>query len=185
MVKFVKWITTAERAAQWGIEYRLRGGAAGRLDDPDHDEVCSSSFPAAAVARDQLRYAVAELSTHDNQSVIKALDDGLEAALMGAKTGSPGDEGRAGRGRAHPPTLPAVRCAYAAVLYLAFLLLAPAAVHAQPPIEDELVIQTPMSAFVVDSMLKEFAQYAKEKWGDHAEDARPAGRNAGVLRGRS
>jgi iron(III) transport system substrate-binding protein len=32
-------------------------------------------------------------------------------------------------------------------------------------IEDELVIQTPMSAFVVDAMLKEFVQYAKEKWG--------------------
>jgi iron(III) transport system substrate-binding protein len=31
-------------------------------------------------------------------------------------------------------------------------------------IEDELVIQTPMSAFVVDAMLKEFAHYAKEKW---------------------
>ncbi len=33
------------------------------------------------------------------------------------------------------------------------------------PIEDELVIQTPMSAFVVDAMLKEFVQFAKEKWG--------------------
>ena len=31
-------------------------------------------------------------------------------------------------------------------------------------IEDELVIQTPMSAFVVDAMLKEFVQYAKERW---------------------
>jgi iron(III) transport system substrate-binding protein len=51
----------------------------------------------------------------------------------------------------------------AAALALA-LWLAPAAVHAQAPIEDELVIQTPMSAFVVDSLLKEFAQYAKERW---------------------
>src|SRR4029434_3608075 len=32
-------------------------------------------------------------------------------------------------------------------------------------IEDELVIQTPMSPFVVDSMLKEFVQFAREKWG--------------------
>lgn len=44
------------------------------------------------------------------------------------------------------------------------LMLAPASVHARAAIEDELVVQTPMSAFVVDSMLKEFAQYAKEKW---------------------
>jgi iron(III) transport system substrate-binding protein len=37
--------------------------------------------------------------------------------------------------------------------------------QSRAPIEDELVIQTPMSAFVVDAMLKEFVQYAKEKWG--------------------
>jgi iron(III) transport system substrate-binding protein len=36
---------------------------------------------------------------------------------------------------------------------------------ARASIEDELVVQTPMSAFVVDAMLKEFVQYAKEKWG--------------------
>ena len=40
----------------------------------------------AAVARDQLQYAVAELSTHDNQRVTKALNDGLQAALTGTKT---------------------------------------------------------------------------------------------------
>ena len=38
-------------------------------------------FSAAAVARDQLQYAVAELSTHENQRVTKALNDGLQAAL--------------------------------------------------------------------------------------------------------
>jgi sn-glycerol 3-phosphate transport system substrate-binding protein len=43
-------------------------------------------FPVAAVARDQLEFSVAELSTHDNQRVTKALNDGLQAALTGAKT---------------------------------------------------------------------------------------------------
>ena len=33
-----------------------------------------------------------------------------------------------------------------------------------PPIEDELVVQTPVSAFIVEAMLKEFAAYAKERW---------------------
>jgi sn-glycerol 3-phosphate transport system substrate-binding protein len=42
-----------------------------------------AGFPAAAVARDQLEYAVAELSTHDNQRVTQALNDGLQAALTG------------------------------------------------------------------------------------------------------
>jgi sn-glycerol 3-phosphate transport system substrate-binding protein len=43
-------------------------------------------FPPAAVARDQLPFAKAELSTHDNQRVTKALNDGLQAALTGTKT---------------------------------------------------------------------------------------------------
>jgi len=43
-------------------------------------------FPQAAVARDQLEFAVAELSTHENQRVTKALNDGLQAALTGSKT---------------------------------------------------------------------------------------------------
>ena len=43
-------------------------------------------FPAALVARDQLPYSVAEFSTHDNQRVTKALNDGIQAALTGAKT---------------------------------------------------------------------------------------------------
>ena len=42
-------------------------------------------FPQAAVARDQLPYSVAELSTHENQRVTKALNDGLQAALTGTK----------------------------------------------------------------------------------------------------
>jgi sn-glycerol 3-phosphate transport system substrate-binding protein len=37
------------------------------------------------VARDQLQFAVAELSTHENQRVTKALNDGLQAALTGTK----------------------------------------------------------------------------------------------------
>jgi len=45
----------------------------------------AAEFPAAAVARDQLQYAVAELSTHDNQRVTQALNDGLQAALLGRK----------------------------------------------------------------------------------------------------
>jgi sn-glycerol 3-phosphate transport system substrate-binding protein len=45
----------------------------------------AADFPPAAVARDQLQYAVAELSTHENQRVTKALNDGLQAALTGTK----------------------------------------------------------------------------------------------------
>ena len=49
----------------------------------------AQDVPQALVARDQLQHSVAELSTHDNQRVTKALNDGLQAALTGSK--SPAD----------------------------------------------------------------------------------------------
>jgi sn-glycerol 3-phosphate transport system substrate-binding protein len=81
----VRWITSPERAAQWGID---TGYVAVRGDAWDTPVMAKyvQGFPQAAVARDQLQYAVAELSTHDNQRVTKALNDGLQAALTGAKT---------------------------------------------------------------------------------------------------
>ena len=84
-LKFVKWMTSAERAAQWGIE---TGYVAVR---PQAWETVAmrkyaAGFPPAVVARDQLEFSVAELSTHDNQRVTKALNDGLQAALTGTKT---------------------------------------------------------------------------------------------------
>jgi len=83
--RFVKWMTQPERAAQWGID---TGYVAVRPDawKTAKMEEYVKGFPAAAVARDQLQYSVAELSTHDNQRVTKALNDGIQAALTGAKT---------------------------------------------------------------------------------------------------
>jgi sn-glycerol 3-phosphate transport system substrate-binding protein len=84
-VRFIRWITAPERAAQWGID---TGYVAVRPDawETARMKQYVAGFPAAAVARDQLQYAVAELSTHDNQRVTKVLNDGLQAALTGAKT---------------------------------------------------------------------------------------------------
>src|SRR2546422_2406995 len=48
-----------------------------------------SGFPQAAVARDQLKFATAELSTFQTGRVRKALDDAIQAALTGGK--SPAD----------------------------------------------------------------------------------------------
>lgn len=84
-LRFVRWITSPERAAQWGIDtgyVAVRGDA---WDTPEMRKYVQG-FPQAAVARDQLQHAVAELSTHDNQRVTKALNDGLQAALTGTKT---------------------------------------------------------------------------------------------------
>jgi sn-glycerol 3-phosphate transport system substrate-binding protein len=43
-------------------------------------------FPYAAVARDQLEFATAELSTYQTGRVRKALDDAIQAALTGSKS---------------------------------------------------------------------------------------------------
>src|SRR3989304_6648915 len=52
----------------------------------------------------------------------------------------------------------------AVALLLAALVGGAGLAQAQAPIEDELVLQTPVSKFIVDAALKAFAQYAKEKW---------------------
>jgi len=83
--KFIKWVTTPQRAAQWGIDTGYVAVRADAWDTPAMKQYVAG-FPPAAVARDQLPYAKAELSTHDNQRVTKALNDGLQAALTGAKT---------------------------------------------------------------------------------------------------
>jgi sn-glycerol 3-phosphate transport system substrate-binding protein len=84
-VKFAKWMTTPERAAQWGMD---TGYVAVRPDAWETAKMKEyvKGFPVAAIARDQLQHSVAELSTHENQRVTKALNDGLQAALTGAKT---------------------------------------------------------------------------------------------------
>jgi sn-glycerol 3-phosphate transport system substrate-binding protein len=83
--RFIKWITTPERAAQWGIDTGYVAVRPEAWETPRMKQYVSG-FPAAAVARDQLEYSVAELSTHDNQRVTKALNDGLQAALTGTKS---------------------------------------------------------------------------------------------------
>ncbi|HXQ67993.1 MAG TPA: ABC transporter substrate-binding protein [Alphaproteobacteria bacterium] len=82
---FVKWMTAPERAAEWGIDTGYVATSPAAWQTPAMTAYVKD-FPAAAVARDQLQYSVAELSTHDNQRVTKALNDGLQAALTGAKT---------------------------------------------------------------------------------------------------
>jgi len=82
--KFIKWVTTPERAAQWGIDTGYVAVRADAWETPVMKQYVAG-FPPAAVARDQLPFAKAELSTHDNQRVTKALNDGLQAALTGTK----------------------------------------------------------------------------------------------------
>lgn len=84
-LKFVQWMVSPERTAQWSID---SGYIAVRREAWDTPAMKAhlALFPQASVARDQLANAVAELSTHENQRVTRALNAGLAAALNGAKT---------------------------------------------------------------------------------------------------
>ena len=83
--KFAKWVTQPERAAQWSMETGYVAVSQAAYNTPTLKKY-GQDFPAALVARDQLPVSVAEFSTHENQRVTKALNDGLQAALTGTKT---------------------------------------------------------------------------------------------------
>jgi sn-glycerol 3-phosphate transport system substrate-binding protein len=82
--QFIKWLTSAEQSAEWSIK---TGYIAPRDDawDTDAMKAYVKEFPGAAVPREQIPYMVPELSTHENQRVSRVIDDGIEAALTGAK----------------------------------------------------------------------------------------------------
>jgi len=85
---FVKWISAPEQSAKWTI---ATGYVAPRPDTWETEAMLAytADFPPALVARDQLEYAVAELSTYENQRVTTIFNDALAAAITGTK--SPAD----------------------------------------------------------------------------------------------
>jgi len=82
--KFAKFMTEPKRAAEWAIATGYVAVSPAAWETAEMKKYVAD-FPAPLVARDQLQHAVAELSTHENQRVTKALNDGLQAALTGAK----------------------------------------------------------------------------------------------------
>lgn len=81
---FVKWISQPAQSAKWTI---ATGYVAPRADTWETDEMkaYTADFAPALVARDQLEFAVAELSTYENQRVTGIFNDALAAAITGSK----------------------------------------------------------------------------------------------------
>ncbi len=84
-LELARWLVTPERTAQWGYESGAIAVRPAAWETPLLKKQVTE-FPAATVARDQLRDAVAELSTHENQRVTRVLNGALVAALEGRKT---------------------------------------------------------------------------------------------------
>lgn len=81
-IDFAKWATSPDQAAEWSI---ATGYVAPRPDtwETDMMRAYAEDVPGALVARDQLEYAVAELSTYENARVRQILNDAIAAAIVG------------------------------------------------------------------------------------------------------
>lgn len=83
-VDFIKWITEPEQSAKWTMATGYVAPRPATWDTPTM-QAYAADFPAVLVARDQLEYAVAELSTYENQRVTRIFNDALAAAITGQK----------------------------------------------------------------------------------------------------
>lgn len=84
-LKLVKFMTSPKQAAKWSIETGYMGVSPAAYETAELKKYVKQ-FPPAAVARNQLRHATAELATHEAGRVRKLLDDAIQAALSGQKT---------------------------------------------------------------------------------------------------
>jgi sn-glycerol 3-phosphate transport system substrate-binding protein len=84
-MKLVRFMTSPESSALWSIKTGYIGISPAAYETEALQEYVAE-FPPAAVARDQLEFATAELSTYQTGRVRKLLDDAIQAALTGSKT---------------------------------------------------------------------------------------------------
>jgi len=84
-MRLIKFMTSPEQSARWSIETGYMGVSPAAYETQALQDYVKS-FPYAAVARDQLEFATAELSTYQTGRVRKGLDDAIQAALTGAQT---------------------------------------------------------------------------------------------------
>lgn len=82
--EFIKWMTDDERVAQWSID---TGYVATRPSayETERMKTYAEEFPYCLVARDQLEYGYAELSTYNQAEVQKAIDDAISFVMTGQK----------------------------------------------------------------------------------------------------
>lgn len=81
-LELVRFMTAPEQAAHWSIATGYMGVSPASYET-DALKQYVLDFPPAAVARDQLEYATAELSTHESGRVRKLLDDAIQSVLTG------------------------------------------------------------------------------------------------------
>lgn len=83
-MRLIRHLTSPEVAADWSIKTGYIGISPASYQTEALQKYVEE-FPPAKVARDQLNYATAELSTYQTGRVRKLLDDAIQAALTGQK----------------------------------------------------------------------------------------------------
>ncbi|MEP3429786.1 MAG: ABC transporter substrate-binding protein [Roseibium sp.] len=83
-VEFVQWITAPQQSAKWTI---ATGYVAPRAETWETEEMkaYTADFAPALVARNQLEFAKAELSTYQNQRITGLFNDALASVITGKK----------------------------------------------------------------------------------------------------
>jgi sn-glycerol 3-phosphate transport system substrate-binding protein len=84
-LKLIRFMTSPESSAEWSMKTGYIGISPAAYETAALKKYVAG-FPPAAVARDQLEFATAELSTYQTGRVRKLLDDAIQAALTGTKT---------------------------------------------------------------------------------------------------
>ena len=84
-MKLIKFMTSPAQSANWSMQTGYMGISQAAYDTSELQDYVKG-FPYAAVARDQLNFATAELSTYETGRVRKSLDDAIQAALTGSKS---------------------------------------------------------------------------------------------------
>lgn len=81
----VQWLVSPQHTAEWSIASGYIAVTPAAYNT-DLMRAHLAKYPAAAVAKNQLEFAVPELSTHFNQRVTRVLNDAIVAALTGKQS---------------------------------------------------------------------------------------------------
>lgn len=84
-LKLIRYMTDPDRSAEWSVQTGYMGISADAYKT-DKLKKYITEFPPAAVARDQLEFATAELATFQAGRIRKSLDDAIQATLTGSKS---------------------------------------------------------------------------------------------------
>ncbi len=84
-LKLIRFLTDPERTAEWSMKTGYLATSADAYGTAKLKQYVKD-FPPAAVARDQLKFATAELSTYQTGRIRKLLDDAIQSVLTGAKS---------------------------------------------------------------------------------------------------